>query len=453
MSKKYGDVFSLMLGNRLVVVVNGVNAIHETIVKQSVAFAGRPKLHTFQIANPQGNSLSLSDYSHQYRLSRKISVSAIHNFVKNADALEEKLLHESQRLIHYFQKMKGKPVDALITLKCATANIILNALFGLERSYDDVDLLNMLNLSDNFRKSVTGSSHVDFLPLLKYLPNKALSNLIFTMRTFLGNITEMFEHNRDTYVGGHVRNIADSFINVVEKETEKEKEDRQPGEDTLCMAPVLSDEQIVPVLTDLFGAGFDTSSVTLYWALAYLMAFPEIQSQLHEELDRVIGRQRLPTMSDLTSLPLLQATVLELLRISSIAPLSVPRSTTAETTIRDFKIPKDTLVFVNLWSVHRDPETWKDPDVFCPSRFLDSQGQLIDPKFFAGFLPFSAGRRKCPGEPLVMKTISVFLAALLHRFRFTQDGLPAEYQGINLQGQNGLTLMPETFYTNIEERL
>ena len=240
-----------MLGNRLVVVVNGVNAIHETIVKQSIAFAGRPKLHTFQIANPQGNSLSLSDYSHQYRLSRKISVSAIHNFVKNADALEEKLLHESQRLIHYFQKMKGKPVDALLTLKCATANIILNALFGLERSYDDAGLLNMLNLSDNFRKSVTGSSHVDFLPLLKYLPSKALSDLIFTMKIFLENITKMFEQNRDTYVGGHVRNIADSFINVVEKETEKEKEDRQPGEDTLCMAPVLSDEQIVPVLTCL----------------------------------------------------------------------------------------------------------------------------------------------------------------------------------------------------------
>lgn len=452
MAKKYGDVFSLMLGNRLVVVVNGVNAIQETIIKQSTAFAGRPRLHTFQIANPLGSSLSLSDYSPQYRLTRKIGVSAIVNFVKHKDALEEKLLNESQRLVHCFRQHKGKPVDALITLKCATANLILNALFGVERSYDDEGLVHMLKIADNFRKSVHGSNMVDFLPLLKYLPNKALSDLCTTMETILGAVAKMFENNRETYVGGKVRNIADSVINAVERETEKEKEDRSPGEDTLCMAPVLSDEQIVPVLGDLFGAGFETSSITLYWAIAYLIKYPGIQRQLHEELDRVIGRERLPTLQDIESLPLLQASVLELLRTTSVAPLSLPRSTTSETNIGDFTIPKDTVVFINLWSVHRDPDTWKDPDVFDPSRFLDGQGQLIDPKFFVAFLPFSGGRRKCPGEPLVMKSVCVFLAVLLHSFHFTQDGLPTEYQGINLEGQYGLTLMPETFYAKIEER-
>ena len=452
MAKKYGDVFSLMLGNRLVVVLNGVDAIQETIIKHSIAFAGRPKLHTFQVANPQGNSLSIGDYSPQWRLSRKISVGAIHNFVKNTDALGEKLLHESERLIHYFKQQAVKPVDALITLRCATANIILNALFGVERSYDDEGLREMLTRADNFRKAVTGSSHVDFLPLLKYLPNKALSSLALTMKVILGGISQMFEKNKETYVDGQVRNIADSFVSVVEKETEKEKENRTAGEDALCMAPVLSDEQIVPALADLFGAGFDTSSMTLYWSLAYLMKYPDIQSQLHDELDHVIGRERLPTMEDIESLPLLQATVCELLRVTSIAPLSMPRSTTSDTTIRDFTIPKDTIVFINLWSVHHDPEAWKDPDVFNPKRFLDNAGQLIDPKFFGSFMPFSGGRRKCPGEHLVLKTVTTFLGALLHSFRFTQDGLPAEYQGINLQGQPGLTLMPETFYVKIEER-
>ena len=61
MAEKYGDVFSLMLGNRLVVVLNGVDAIQEAIVKQSIAFAGRPQLHTFKLANPQDNRLKLRD--------------------------------------------------------------------------------------------------------------------------------------------------------------------------------------------------------------------------------------------------------------------------------------------------------------------------------------------------------------------------------------------------------
>ena len=441
-----------MLGNRLVVVLNGFNAIEEAIIKHSTAFAGRPKLHTFQLANPQGNSISLTDYSPRWRLSRKISVCAIHNFVKDTDALGEKLMQESQRLVDCFKQKKGIPVDALRPLKCATANIIVNALFGVERSYDDRDLCGILDLADNYRQAVHGSSSVDFLPLLKYLPNKALSNLVLTMNIFLDVVTKMFEKNKRTYADGQVRNIADSFISVVEKETEKERENHPPGEDTLSMAPLLSDEQIVPALGDLFGAGFETSSVALYWSLAYLIKYPNIQRQLHDELDQVIGRERLPTLEDITSLPLLQATVYELLRVTSIAPLSVPRSTTTETNIRDFTIPKDTMVFVNLWSVHHDPAVWNDPDVFDPRRFLDGAGQVIDPKFLRGFLPFSGGRRKCPGEALALKTVSVFLAALLHSFRFTQDGLPAEYQGINLQGKHGLTLMPEKFYVKIEER-
>ena len=452
MAQKYGDVFSLMLGNRLVVVLNGVNAIQEAIIKHSKAFAGRPQLHTFQIANPYGNMLSLSDYSPQWRLSRKMTVCAIHNFTKNTDAFGEKLLQESQRLTHCFKQQKGKPVNALRHLQCATANTILNALFGVERSYDDEELGKILDLSDNFRQAVHGSSHVDFLPLLKYLPSKALSNLKLLINIHLCAVTKMFEKNKESYGDGQVRNIADSFISVVERETEKERESRPAGEDTVSMAPLLNDEQIIALLGDLFGAGFDTSSITLYWALAYLVRYPDIQRQLHEELEHVIGRERLPTLQDIESLPFLQATVYELLRVTSIVSLAVPRSTTTETNIWDFTIPKDTIVFVNLWSVHHDPETWKDPDVFNPSRFLDGAGQVIDPKFLGGFMPFSGGRRKCPGEAMVSKTISTFLGALLHSFRFTQDGLPAEYQGINLQGQPGLTLMPETFYVKVEER-
>ena len=452
MAKKYGDVFSLMLGNRLVVVLNGVKAIKETIIEHPITFAGRPQLHTFKLANPQGNSLVLTDYSPKWRISRKISVSAIHNFVQNTDFLGKKLLQESQRLIDCFKQQNRKPVDALITLKRATGNIILNALFGVERSYDDEGLREILTLADNFRKAVTGSSHVDFLPLLKYLPNKALSSLALTMKVILGGISQMFEKNKETYEDGQVRNIADSFVSVVEKETEKEKENRPAGEDALCMAPVLSDEQIVPVLADLFGAGFETSSITLYWGLAYLVKYPDVQRQLHDELDEVVGRQRLPTLQDITSLPLLQATVYELLRVTSLVPLALPRSTTTETSIKGFTIPKGTVVFINLWSVHRDPEAWQDPDVFNPKRFLDGTGQLIDPKFFGGFLPFSGGRRKCPGEALVLKSVTTFLGALLHCFRFTQDGLPAEYQGINLKGQYGLSLLPEKFFVRLEER-
>lgn len=115
------------------------------------------------------------------------------------------------------------------------------------------------------------------------------------------------------------------------------------------------------------------------------MKCPEIQRQIQDQLDHLIGRECLPTIQDVESLPLLQATVYEVLRISSIIPLAIPRSTTTTIRICNFKIPIDTIVIVNLWSVLHDPKAWKDPDVFNPKRFLDGQGQLIDLKFLGGF--------------------------------------------------------------------
>ena len=99
MAQQYGDVFSLMLGNRLVVVLNGLDTIQEALVKHSTAFAGRPQLHTFKLGNREGTSLTLSDYTPQWRLTRKISASAMQNFAKDKSNLEEKLLKECNRLV------------------------------------------------------------------------------------------------------------------------------------------------------------------------------------------------------------------------------------------------------------------------------------------------------------------------------------------------------------------
>ena len=127
---------------------------------------------------------------------------------------------------------KDKPVDALITLKLATANIILGALFGTNGSYDDEGLRGLLQLTDRNREVVNCSSHVDFLPFLKYLPNKALSKFKFLLKAYNDVTTKMFLENKQTYTEGRVRNIADSFISVVEKETMKEVENPHAGEDT-----------------------------------------------------------------------------------------------------------------------------------------------------------------------------------------------------------------------------
>ena len=84
MALKYGDVFSLMLGNRLLVVLNGVDAIQKAMVKHSKAFAGRPH-HIFKLANPEGNSLLASSASLRSKTLQRILMSWKRNCFRNLD--------------------------------------------------------------------------------------------------------------------------------------------------------------------------------------------------------------------------------------------------------------------------------------------------------------------------------------------------------------------------------
>ena len=118
------------------------------------------------------------------------------------------------------------------------------------------------------------------------------------------------------------------------------------------------DEGMVKMISaDIFGAGLETVSNALCWAMAYIVNNPKTQQDLHGELDSAVGRHRLPTIQDKPNMPLLQATVLEVLRISSVLPIALPHQTSEDTTLGEYKIPRDSLVVVNLWAVNHDPRT------------------------------------------------------------------------------------------------
>ena len=102
------------------------------------------------------------------------------------------------------------------------------------------------------------------------------------------------------------------------------------------------------VVTELFLAGADTVAASLCWMLVYLANDPDLQTRLHEELKSVLGHERMPLLDDEPKLPYLQATILELLRHSSVGPLGLWRETTCDTRAGDYFIEKDTLVSMTL---------------------------------------------------------------------------------------------------------
>lgn len=164
----------------------------------------------------------------------------------------------------------------------------------------------------------------------------------------------------------------------------------------------------------MIAGGTESSAVTVEWAISELLKNPKILEKASEELDRVIGRERWVEEKDIQNLPYIEAIVKETMRMHPVAPLLVPRKTREDIKINGYDIQSETRAFVNVWSIGRDPNLWKEPEQFCPERFIgktiDVKGQDFE------LLPFGAGRRMCPGYTLGLKVIQSSLANLLHGF-------------------------------------
>jgi cytochrome P450 len=134
--------------------------------------------------------------------------------------------------------------------------------------------------------------------------------------------------------------------------------------------------------------------------------------RVQEELDSVVGQQRLVQEDDLPNLKYLSAVVSETLRLHSPGPFLVPRESTQDCEIQGFHIPAKTRVMANYWAIHRDPAVWDRPLEFDPDRFVNSKIEFTGQDF--KFLPFGSGRRICPGINLGALMVLSPLALLLH---------------------------------------
>ncbi|KAJ8468167.1 hypothetical protein ONZ51_g9809 [Trametes cubensis] len=174
------------------------------------------------------------------------------------------------------------------------------------------------------------------------------------------------------------------------------------------------------VTATTFLAGTDTTVGTLLGFLCAILLYPEVQKRAQEELDVVVGPDRLPQFTDRASLPYINAVVKEALRWHNITPFGVPHSCTAEDEYRGRTIPKGATVMVNVWGILHDPEHYPNPETFEPDRFL-KDGKLNEDVLDPATVMFGYGRRICPGRHFAENSLFINIACLLHVF----DIMPA----------------------------
>ncbi|XP_069753816.1 vitamin D 25-hydroxylase isoform X4 [Narcine bancroftii] len=204
-------------------------------------------------------------------------------------------------------------------------------------------------------------------------------------------------------------------------------------------------ENLIFTVGELIIAGTETTTNALRWAILFMALYPNIQEKVHQEIDTIVGKNQIPSLENKSQMPYTEAVLHEVLRYCNIAPLGIFRATTKNTVVRGYSIPKGTTVITNLYSVHFDEKYWSSPDLFCPERFLDKNGQFVKKE---AFVPFSIGRRHCLGEQLARMEFFLFFTMLLQRFQihFPPGSIP------NLKPKLGMTLQPHPYLISADRR-
>lgn len=156
-----------------------------------------------------------------------------------------------------------------------------------------------------------------------------------------------------------------------------------------------------------------------------LIKNPRVMKIVQEEIRSSRVKKYILDEDDIRNFPYLKAVIKETLRLYLPAPLLVPRESSEKCTIGGYQIPARTIVYVNAWTLQRDPNIWKNPEEFYPERFLDNSINFLGQDF--ELIPFGAGRRICPGIPMAVASLELILANLLYSFDWKlPDGLLKE---------------------------
>ncbi|GLU06204.1 hypothetical protein SLE2022_232540 [Rubroshorea leprosula] len=179
----------------------------------------------------------------------------------------------------------------------------------------------------------------------------------------------------------------------------------------------LSDSDMIAVLWEMIFRGTDTVAILLEWIMARMVLHQDIQTRVYQEIDAAVGSRRCVHDSDLPNLHYLQAVVKEVLRLHPPGPLlSWARLAVHDVHVGKFFVPAGTTAMVNMWAITHDPSIWKDPLEFRPERFIEEEVSIMGSDL--RLAPFGSGRRVCPGKALGLATVQLWLARLLHHFRW-----------------------------------
>ncbi|XP_061363513.1 beta-amyrin 24-hydroxylase [Gastrolobium bilobum] len=411
LSTRYGPLIHIMIGSKHVIVASSAEMAKQILKTYEESFCNRPIMIASENLTYGAADYFFIPYGTYWRFLKKLCMTEL----LSGKTLEH-FVNIRQDEIEAFLKTileisaTGKPVEMRQELIRHTNNIISRMTMG--------------------KKSTGTSDEVGQLRKLirevgELLGSFNLGDIIEFMRPF--DLQGFGKKNQDTH------HKVDVLMEKVLKEHEEARSkmgadsDRKKDLFDILLNLIEADgadnkltrESAKAFALDMFIAGTNGPASVLEWSLAELIRNPHVFKKAREEIDSVVGKERLVRESDIPNLPYLQAVVKETLRMHPPTPIFA-REAIRSCQVEGYDIPAHSKIFINAWAIGRDPKYWDNPLEYSPERFLhtDEPGKSkVDVRGqYYQLLPFGSGRRSCPGSSLALLVIQATLASLIQCF-------------------------------------
>lgn len=176
----------------------------------------------------------------------------------------------------------------------------------------------------------------------------------------------------------------------------------------------MDERQILDEVVIMFAAGHETTGTLLSWIFLILNKHPEIEQKILNDIDKKLG-DRSPTFGELREMTYLSQVVDETLRLYPPA-WYVEREALEDDVINDIPIEKGLIIASSIYSLHRNPKYWENPDTFDPDRFSpENKAKHVQ----SSYMPFGAGPKLCIGRNVALMEIPLVMMHLLRRYKIT----------------------------------
>ncbi|XP_006464041.1 hypothetical protein AGABI2DRAFT_226079 [Agaricus bisporus var. bisporus H97] len=437
-AKKYkSELLYVNVFGTNIVILNSLRVINELLDKKSSIYSSRPQ--RVMVSELMGWSFMFATMPYGRDWRRRRSLFQRFFPTSRADAYQPQ---QRAKVRHLLSRLCDSQQNFVQTLRHFTGGIVIALGYGIQVNQVDDPYIKLAQRAIGLLNdaSTPGKYLVDMIPWLKYIPDWFPGAKFKRDAKEWRKATEEF---KEAPFQATKLNMEKGIASISYAATCLENLNSKTVEERLDMEELIKD-----TAATFYGGGTDTILCALLTFILAMKHFPSTQIKAQEELDRVIGPDRLPDFSDASNLPYVNALIREVFRWQPISPIALPHRSTEDDIFEGYFIPKGSIMIPNSWIFLHDVKTFPNPTEFIPERFLTPSG-VLDTNVLDPFdVAFGYGRRICPGMHMARSTVYIVITCILHTMQISKppgDDQPVEYL-------NTVIRMPKVFKCDIEPR-